>query len=151
MFRISRYALAHSFAQKHRFHRSRSPLRSLFNLCFWTKYCTNSYQLIFNTYLSCNLFKSLFPYPPPSLGGERVRGRGFQIAVNKILHTRLIAQKVAYLQLFKYLCEWRITSFFPTWAKDTSRNGQCSSAAKSVFTPKTCILCKIIVTYLNLS
>ena len=34
MFRISRYALAHSFAQKHRFHRSRSPLRSLFNLCF---------------------------------------------------------------------------------------------------------------------
>ena len=51
MFRISRYALAHSFAQKHRFHRSRSPLRSLFNLCFWTKYCTNSYQLIFNTYL----------------------------------------------------------------------------------------------------
>ena len=36
MFRISRYALAHSFAQKHRFHRSRSPLRSLFNLCFWT-------------------------------------------------------------------------------------------------------------------
>lgn len=35
--------------------------------------------------------------------------------------------------------------------KDTSRNGQCSSAAKSVFTPKTCILCKIIVTYLNLS
>ena len=34
MFRISRYALAHSFAHKHRFHRSRSPLRSLFNLCF---------------------------------------------------------------------------------------------------------------------
>ena len=29
MFRISRYALAHSFAQKHRFHRSRSPLRPL--------------------------------------------------------------------------------------------------------------------------
>ena len=27
MFRISRYALAHSFAHKHRFHRSRSPLR----------------------------------------------------------------------------------------------------------------------------
>ena len=26
MFRISRYALAHSFAHKHRFHRSRSPL-----------------------------------------------------------------------------------------------------------------------------
>ena len=56
MFRISRYALAHSFAQKHRVHRSRSPLRSLFNLCFWTKYCTNSYQLIFNTYLSKNIF-----------------------------------------------------------------------------------------------
>ena len=34
MFRISRYALAHSFVHKLRFHRSRSPLRSLFNLCF---------------------------------------------------------------------------------------------------------------------
>ena len=52
MFRISRYALAHSFVHKHRFHRSRSPLRSLFNLCFCTKYCTNSYQLILNTYLN---------------------------------------------------------------------------------------------------
>ena len=29
---MSRYALAHSFVHKHRFHRSRSPLRSLFNL-----------------------------------------------------------------------------------------------------------------------
>ena len=48
---MSWFALAHSFAHKHRFHRSRSPLRSLFNLCFWTIYCTNSYQLILNTYL----------------------------------------------------------------------------------------------------
>ena len=55
VFRFCRYALphslAHSFAHKHRFHRSRSPLRSLFNLCFWTICCTNSYQLILNTYL----------------------------------------------------------------------------------------------------
>ena len=51
MFRMSQYALAHAFAHKHRFHRSRSPLRSLFNLYFWTKYCTKAYQLILNTYL----------------------------------------------------------------------------------------------------
>ena len=35
-----------SFAHKHRFHRSCSPLRSLFNLCLRTKYCSHSYQLI---------------------------------------------------------------------------------------------------------
>ena len=33
MFKMSRYTLVHSFAHRHRFHRSRSPLRSLFNLC----------------------------------------------------------------------------------------------------------------------
>ena len=32
MFRMSRYALAHSFAHKHRFYWSRSSLRFLFNL-----------------------------------------------------------------------------------------------------------------------
>ena len=52
VFRISQYALAHSFAHKHRFHRSRSPLCSLFKLCFWTKYGTHSYPLILNTYLT---------------------------------------------------------------------------------------------------